>query len=147
MHRFIPIYIESVGAKVCEMPVNHSPRSWGESKYGLSRTFKVLLDLLVIRFLNQYSNRPIYLFGTAGAISVGVSLFSGFSAIYRKVVWGQSMIESPLLNITLFSFYFGVLFVLLGLLAELLMRVYYESQAKPTYIVKNIVSKQGSEDV
>lgn len=141
MHRFIPIYMQAVGAKVCEVPVRHSPRSWGVSKYGLNRTFKVLLDLLVIRFLNQYSNRPIYLFGTAGAASLGISVFSGFSAIYRKIAWGESLILTPLINITLFSFFFGVLFVLLGLLAELLMRVYYESQSKSTYIVKDIVGR------
>jgi glycosyltransferase involved in cell wall biosynthesis len=141
MHRFIPIYMQAVGAKVCEVPVRHSPRSWGQSKYGLNRTFKVLLDLLVIRFLNQYSNRPIYLFGTAGAISVGIGFVTALTAIYRKFVWGESLILTPLPTIALFSIFFGVLFILLGLLAELLMRVYYESQSKATYIVKNIVTK------
>jgi dolichol-phosphate mannosyltransferase len=135
--------MEAVGAKVCEMPVNHSPRAWGESKYGLNRTFKVLLDLLVIRFLNQYSNRPIYLFGTVGAMSIGLSGLSGLFAVYRKFALSESLILTPLLNIALFSFFFGVLFVLLGLLAELLMRIYYESQAKPTYIVKRRVDKSG----
>ena len=141
MHRFIPIYMQAVGAKVCEIPVKHSPRSWGKSKYGLNRTFKVLLDLLVIRFLNQYSNRPIYLFGSAGAWSMAVSLVAGVSAIFRKVVYEESLILTPLPTIAMFSFFFGILFVLLGLLAELLMRVYYESQSKATYIVRKVVSK------
>lgn len=136
MHRFIPIYMETVGAKVCEVPVKHAPRSWGHSKYGLNRTFKVMLDLLVIRFLNQYSNRPIYLFGTAGFMSIGISMLTGLGALYRKIVWGESMILNPLPMMTLFSFFFGVLFILLGLLAELLMRVYYESQNKSTYIIR-----------
>lgn len=139
MHRFIPIYMETVGAKVCEVPVKHAPRTWGESKYGLNRTFKVLLDLLVIRFLNQYSNRPIYLFGSAGILSVMVSFLCGFSALFRKFAWDESLILTPLPTMTLFSFFFGIMFILMGMLAELLMRVYYESQNKSTYLLKEIV--------
>ena len=137
MHRFIPVYLSSVGAKVCEIPVSHAPRVWGESKYGLNRTFKVMLDLMVIRFLNHYSNRPIYIYGTAGFISLGVSAIAGFSAIFRKFAYGESLILTPLPMICLFSFFFGLLFILLGMLAELLMRVYYESQNKSTYVIKN----------
>ena len=139
MHRFIPIYMQTVGAKVCEVPVKHAPRVWGESKYGLNRTFKVLLDLLVIRFLSKYSNRPIYLFGSAGFLSLVIALVCGISAMYRKLFWGESLILTPLPTMTLFSFFFGVMFILMGMLAELLMRVYYESQNKSTYIVKEIV--------
>ncbi len=137
MHRFIPVYLATVGAKVCEIPVNHSPRTWGTSKYGLNRTFKVLLDLMVIRFLNHYSNRPIYLYGTAGFISMGLGFFAGFMAIFRKIAYGESLILTPLPMISLFSFFFGILFILVGLLAELMMRVYYESQNKSTYVLKN----------
>lgn len=137
MHRFIPVYLATVGAKVCEIPVNHAPRTWGTSKYGLNRTFKVLLDLMVIRFLNHYSNRPIYLYGTAGFISMGLGFFAGFMAIFRKIAYGESLILTPLPMISLFSFFFGILFILVGLLAELMMRVYYESQNKSTYVVKN----------
>jgi glycosyltransferase involved in cell wall biosynthesis len=137
MHRFIPIYLATVGAKVCEIPVSHSPRTWGTSKYGLNRTFKVLLDLMVIRFLNHYSNRPIYLYGTAGFMSIGFSGVAALMAIYRKIVYGESLILTPLPMICLFSFFFGVLFILMGMLAELLMRVYYESQKKSTYIIKH----------
>jgi glycosyltransferase involved in cell wall biosynthesis len=139
MHRFIPIYMQTVGAKVCEVPVSHAPRTWGVSKYGLNRTFKVLLDLMVIRFLNKYSNRPIYLFGSAGFLSLGVSFVCGFSAVFRKLIWGESLILTPLPTMTLFSFFFGIMFILMGMLAELLMRVYYESQNKSTYLLKEIV--------
>jgi len=144
MHRFIPIYMQTVGAKVCEVPVKHTPRVWGESKYGLNRTFKVLLDLMVIRFLNKYSNRPIYLFGSAGFLSIGVSFFCGISALYRKIFWDESLILTPLPTMTLFSFFFGIMFILMGMLAELLMRVYYESQNKSTYILKETL--EGSDE-
>lgn len=139
MHRFIPIYMQTVGAKVCEVPVKHAPRTWGVSKYGLNRTFKVLLDLMVIRFLNKYSNRPIYLFGSAGFVSLGVSGLCGLSAFYRKFIWGESLILTPLFTMTLLAFFFGIMFILMGMLAELLMRVYYESQNKSTYLLKEII--------
>jgi glycosyltransferase involved in cell wall biosynthesis len=136
MHRFIPIYLQTVGAKVCELPVSHAARKWGVSKYGLNRTFKVLLDLLVIRFLNQYSNRPIYLFGSIGFGSIAVSAISMGTALFNKFFHNVSLIQTPLTLISLFSLFMGFLFIVLGLLAELLMRVYYESQNKSTYIVK-----------
>lgn len=145
MHRFIPIYLATVGAKVCEIPVSHAPRTWGASKYGLNRTFKVLLDLMVIRFLNHYSNRPIYLYGTAGFISIGFSFVAAIVAIYRKFMHGESLILTPLPMIALFSFFFGMLFILMGMLAELLMRVYYESQKKSTYIIKHKAQKTSAE--
>jgi glycosyltransferase involved in cell wall biosynthesis len=140
MHRFIPIYMQSVGANVCEVPVQHAPRSWGNSKYGFNRTFKVLLDLLVIRFLNKYSNRPIYLFGTAGFSSLAVSGITLLTVLFRKLVYGESLILTPLTNLMFFSFFFGLSFILMGLLAELMMRIYYESQNKSTYIVKDVVN-------
>ncbi|MBF0199390.1 MAG: glycosyltransferase family 2 protein [Planctomycetes bacterium] len=136
MHRFIPIYLQTVGAKVTEIPVNHSPRHWGTSKYGLNRTFKVVFDLMVIRFLNKYSNRPIYLFGIAGSLSIAVSFISGFYGIYNKIAHDVSLIQTPVTFMSLISFFMGIMFILLGLLAELLMRVYYESQGKSTYIVR-----------
>lgn len=139
MHRFIPIYMESVGARVCEIAVDHAPRAWGTSKYGLNRTFKVLLDLMVIRFLNKYSNRPIYLFGSAGLLSILVSAFALFTVLFRKLFLGESLILTPITNLMFFSFFFGLSFILMGLLAELMMRIYYESQNKSTYIVKETV--------
>lgn len=130
MHRFIPIYLQTVGAKICEVPVRHQPRQWGQSKYGLNRTFKVLMDLMVIRFLNRYANRPIYLFGTVGSFSVFIGILMGIYALHKK--WFSVF---PLL--TFMCIFMGILFILLGLLAELLVRVYYESQDKPTYIIKD----------
>jgi glycosyltransferase involved in cell wall biosynthesis len=136
MHRFIPIYLQTVGARISELPVSHAPRKWGESKYGLNRTFKVLLDLLVIRFLNQYSNRPIYLFGSIGFGSILVSMLCMSKALFDKFANDVSLIQTPLTLLSFFSLFMGFLFIVLGLLAELLMRVYYESQNKATYIVK-----------
>ena len=141
MHRFIPIYLQTVGAKITEIPVRHSPRTWGASKYGLNRTFKVIFDLMVIRFLNKYSNRPIYLFGFIGSISIAISFISGGYGLYFKFVEGVSLIQTPLAVMALLSFFMGTLFILLGLLAELLMRVYYESQGKSTYIVRDMESQ------
>lgn len=141
MHRFIPVYLQTVGARICEIPVAHKERIWGKSKYGLDRTFKVILDLMVIHFLNRYCNRPIYLFGTAGALSLLISLLSGGYCLYLKFYKNVYLILTPLPLMWLLSFFMGVLFVLLGLLAELLMRVYYESQNKPTYHIKRIVQK------
>lgn len=138
MHRFIPIYLQTVGAKVCEVPVKHTARTWGASKYGLNRTFKVMLDLFVIRFLNKYSNRPIYLFGSFGAVMMSIGAFVGFYSIFLKLSKNVSFILTPLPFMSLLSFFMGILCILLGLLAELLMRVYYETQDKSTYIIKNI---------
>ncbi len=139
MHRFIPVYLRTVGARVCEIPVRHRPRSWGTSKYGFNRTFKVVLDLMVIHFLNKYSNRPIYLFGSAGFLSLAASFIFGFYALYLKFFDATDLIRTPLPSISLLSLFTGVLFILLGLLAEILMRVYYESQHKPTYLIRRIL--------
>ena len=136
MHRFIPIYMQTVGARIAEMPVNHRARTWGSSKYGLNRTFKVLLDLMVIRFLNKYTSRPIYLFGMAGFFSIFISLISWGYMLYLKFSENVAFILTPLPLMSLLSLFMGILFILLGLLAELLMRVYYESQHKPTYLVR-----------
>lgn len=133
MHRFIPIYLQTVGAKVCEMPVNHHERSWGTSKYGFNRTFKVILDLMVIRFLNKYSNRPIYLFGSIGFFSIFSGIGLGIYALLKE--W---FMVFPILTFSFIAF--GIMFICLGLLAELLMRVYYESQNKQTYIVKDTLN-------
>lgn len=140
MHRFIPIYLNTVGAKICELPVAHREREWGQSKYGLNRTFKVLLDLAVIRFLNKYSSRPIYLFGTAGFISIGIAILTAFYSVYLKIFENISFIQTPMPFMSMFSIFMGFIFIFMGLLAELLMRVYFESQSKPTYHIKHIIN-------
>lgn len=136
MHRFVPIYASWQGGRVCELPVTHHPRMHGTSKYGLSRIFKVLLDLMLIKFLADYQTRPIHVFGAMGFLCFLVALLSGLGAIYMKVALDASFIQTPLPLLVVMSFLTGVLCILLGLLAELLIRVYYEAQGKSAYAIK-----------
>ena len=135
MHRFIPIYASWVGAKVTEIPVTHHPRTMGVSKYGLSRTFKVMLDLMTIKFMASYHTKPIYVFGIFGFGSFLISVVAFAWALLRKVM-GESFIRNPLLIIAIVMFAVGLQFILMGLLAEMLVRTYHESQAKPIYAVR-----------
>jgi dolichol-phosphate mannosyltransferase len=135
MHRFIPIYARWLGGRVTEIPVQHFPRIHGKSKYGLERIFKVMLDIVVVRFLDRYFNKPIYLFGGFGLISIGISVASGLTAIWLKVFKSISFISTPLPLLTVMAFITGCMSVLMGLLAEMLVRTYYESQNKPSYVI------------
>ncbi len=133
MHRFIPIYAHWNGARVTELPVRHHPRLHGKSKYGLQRIPKVLLDLMVVVFLHRYGQKPMYVFGTAGLLAFGVSFLSAAAALYYKFWGGKSFIETPLPILFAVAFLTGVMCLLMGLLAELLARTYFESQNKRTY--------------
>ncbi len=135
MHRFIPIYASWAGARVAEIPVEHHPRTMGQSKYGLSRTLKVVFDLMTIKFMASYQTKPIYVFGTFGMIAFAVSLLAGLWAIIRKLE-GESFIKNPLPILSIVMFAVGVQFLLMGLLAEMLVRTYHESQSKPIYAVR-----------
>jgi glycosyltransferase involved in cell wall biosynthesis len=135
MHRFIPIYASWVGARVTEIPVRHHARTMGKSKYGLSRTFKVMLDLMTIKFMASYHTKPIYVFGLFGFGSFLISVIAGLWAVLRKLL-GESFIRNPLLGIAVVMFAVGLQFILMGLLAEMLVRTYHESQAKPIYSVR-----------
>ncbi len=137
MHRFIPIYASWQGGKVAEIPVTHHPRIHGSSKYGLERVMKVLLDLMVVKFLASYANKPIYVFGGFGLISIAVSFLSGLWAIYLKLFEHVSFIQTPLPLLVVLAFITGVMSILMGLIAEIIMRTYYESQGKQVYLVKN----------
>jgi dolichol-phosphate mannosyltransferase len=136
MHRFIPIYAAWAGARVTEIPVEHHPRTMGKSKYGLSRTLKVVFDLMTIKFMASYQTKPIYVFGTFGMIAVALSFIAGVWATVLKFWKGTSYILTPLPVITVVMFAVGVQFILMGLLAEMLVRTYHESQAKPIYAVR-----------
>ncbi len=138
MHRFTPIYAAWAGARVTEIPVEHHARKLGKSKYGLSRTFKVMFDLLTIKFLASYQTKPIYVFGTCGMLTFAVSLLATVGAIIKKLQ-GVSFIRTPLLIIAVVMFAVGVQFFLMGLLAEMLVRTYHESQAKPIYAVRETI--------
>jgi len=140
MHRFVPIYAHWQGAKVAEVVVTHRPRERGQSKYGMSRVFKVLLDLLVVKFLTQYEAKPIYIFGAVGFGFFGISFIAGVWALYLKLFAGTSFIETPLPLLFTLGFITGVMCLLMGLLAEVLVRVYYESQGKRQYTVRSSIN-------
>ena len=138
MHRFIPIYAYWNGARVTEIPVTHQPRRHGSSHYGLKRIPKVLLDLLVVVFLHRFGQRPMYVFGTVGLLSIAVGAVAGATAVYYKYFGGKSFIETPLPLLFVMAVITGVMCFLMGLLAELLVRTYYESQNKTTYNVATV---------
>jgi glycosyltransferase involved in cell wall biosynthesis len=140
MHRFIPIYATWKGARVIELPVRHHARHSGCSKYGLERTFKVILDLMVVKFLDRYLVKPIYIFGGFGLLSLIVSSASLLSMLYLKIFYGISMIHTPLLLLTAMTFLIGIMSILLGLLAELVMRTYFESQQLMPYHVREVIN-------
>ena len=139
MHRFIPIYAQWIGARVSEIPVRHSPRGSGSSKYGMSRVFKVILDLMVVKFLLSYSQKPIYVFGGLGLLMILGGFLAGAYAIYLKFFEATSFILTPLPLLCVLLFVLGFLSILMGFLAEILTRTYYESQGKPTYQIKETI--------
>jgi len=140
MHRFIPIYASQYGAKIAEIPVQHHPRHSGRSKYGLERVGKVVLDLIVVKFLDRYLTKPIYTFGGFGLLSLAISGVAFLAMLYLKFVEGVSMILTPLPLVVVMSFLVGFMSILMGLLAELLMRTYFESQQKQIYHVRDVVN-------
>ena len=143
MHRFVPIYAAWNGARVGEIEVTHHPRVHGESKYGLERVVKVVLDLLVVKFLFRYAGKPIYLFGGFGLISFGVATLVLAWAAWLKLFEGISFIQTPLPILAVILFAIGVVSLLMGLLAEMVNRTYHESQSKPVYRVRRIVQRSG----
>jgi glycosyltransferase involved in cell wall biosynthesis len=136
MHRFIPIYASWAGARVTEIPVEHHARTMGKSKYGLSRTIKVLFDLMTIKFMASYQTKPIYIFGTFGVLSFFVSVVAGLWALILKLAHKADFIQTPLPIIAIVMFAVGIQFLLMGLLAEMLVRTYHESQSKRIYAVR-----------
>ncbi|MBQ3059251.1 MAG: glycosyltransferase family 2 protein [Desulfovibrio sp.] len=135
MHRFIPIYAAWQGARVAEMPVTHHARQYGHSKYGLERIFKVILDILVIKFLDRYLTKPIYVFGGFGIAAFILSFLALIWALALKFSGGPTLIETPLPLFSGIAFLLGFISILMGLLAEVLSRTYFESQHRPPYIV------------
>lgn len=136
MHRFIPIYASWAGARVTEIPVEHHARTMGKSKYGLSRTLKVVFDLMTIKFMASYQTKPIYVFGSFGMLAFAISLFAGLYAVFLKIFHKADFVQTPLPVLTIVMFAVGVQFLLMGLLAEMLVRTYHESQAKAIYAVR-----------
>jgi glycosyltransferase involved in cell wall biosynthesis len=137
MHRFIPVYAAWAGAKIAEVPISHSARQTGRSKYGSSRIVKVLLDLIVLKFLLSYADRPIYVFGGFGLLSLCGSFAFFALMVYYKFWGGKSFVETPLPLLVVLLFLMGFVSLLMGLIAEVLMRTYHESQGKPAYLVES----------
>jgi len=147
MHRFIPAVASSVGAKFAEVKVNHRARTAGESKYGISRTFRVILDLITISFLMRFSSRPLHFFGVPGLALGGLgSLLVIYLAISR-LVFAVPLGDRPLLIFAFMMIVIGVQFILFGLLGELQMRTYYESQDKPVYHVRKTIGVDNKDHI
>lgn len=140
MHRFVPIYANWMGGKVAEIPVTHHARQYGKSKYGISRTLRVVLDLMTVKFFSSYFRSPIYLFGTAGIGSLVLSWLAFAYMIVLKYGYGTTFIETPLPVLVAMFFVVGIQLILMGFLAELLMRTYHESQGKRIYKVKTAIN-------
>jgi glycosyltransferase involved in cell wall biosynthesis len=138
-HRFIPVFAHSVGARITELPVHHHPRLHGKAKYGLERTMKVVLDLFTVKFLLSYGNKPIRLFGGTGMVLMLASLVTLVYLFARKIIASTSVTASPLLPLAIMFLILGFQSILMGLIAELLVRTYHESQRKPTYTVREII--------
>ncbi len=142
MHRFIPVYASWVGARITELTVNHRPRSFGRSKYSLARTSRVLLDLITVKLLGSYSTKPIYFFGFTAFALWALAFVCGAIVIIQKLVPPYPYAHNnPLLLLAVFLALVGVQCILMGLLAELSIRTYHESQAKTTYVVREIIER------
>ncbi len=147
MHRFIPAYADSVGARMIEVPVQHHPRKYGKTKYGLTRTLKVILDLLTVKFLISFSNKPIYLFGGTGIILMVVSLAIFVFLLLRRIWVGISVTTSPFFQMGSMFFILGFQSILMGLIAEMLVRTYHESQRKPTYNIRRVINQREKKEL
>ena len=145
MHRFIPIYAHWLGARVAEIPVRHHARQFGRSKYGLERVIKVILDLLIIKFFDQYLVKPIYVFGSLGLGMLGLSLLVFLWMLGLRVFEGVSFIETPLPALAAILGGVGVIAFLMGIMAEIMMRTYFESQGRRAYFVGELINFEGSE--
>lgn len=136
MHRFIPVYAHWLGARVTEIPVRHHPRTRGQSKYGLERVLKVVLDLMVLKFLDRHFIKPVYVFGGTGLVSFAASGLTLLAAAWMKVADGVGLLSTPLPVVSAVFFVGGAVCLLMGLLAEMLLRTYFESQQRPAYVVR-----------
>lgn len=143
MHRFIPAYASSVGAKIIEVPVQHHPRKYGQTKYGLGRTVKVILDLFTVKFLTSYAHKPIYLFGGTGIVLMIISSLIMLFLTVRRLWLKIGVFDSPLFIISAMLLILGFQSILMGLIAELLARTYHEAQQKTTYSVRRVIGKTG----
>lgn len=142
MHRFIPAIASAMGVSIAEVKVNHRARRFGTSKYGISRTLRVILDLITVKFLLDYATRPIHVFGTIGFISGSVGAAMAVIMTIQRQFYGLSLSDRPLLLLAILLIFVGVQFVTIGLVAEMLVRTYHESQGKPTYYIRKTLGRE-----
>lgn len=142
LHRFVPALASQIGARVAEIPVNHRPRQAGESKYGIDRTLRVVLDLITVKFLLKYSTRPMQLFGKWGFLTLAAAMATGMATVYMKIFEQLPMNRNPLLMLTAFLLFTGIQFIVLGLVAELVTRTYHEVQDKPIYTTRETINME-----
>jgi len=140
MHRLIPVYAHAAGAKIAEVVVQHHPRKYGKSNYGFGRTLKVLLDLLTVKFLLGFSANPIYIFGGVGIGLILISMLALITLAVRRIIFAISVLGSPFFQISIMLFVLGFQSILMGLIAELLMRTYYETLGKSTYTIREVIN-------
>ncbi len=145
MHRFLPAQARWVGARICEITVSHHPRTRGQSKYGLWRTYKVVLDLVTIRFLGVHGTKPLHAFGALGLTFIALGILTMLALTWLKYSTGVSFIQSPLLLLSAMFVILGGQSIMLGLLAEIAVRTYYESQHKPIYIIGELRQPEARE--
>lgn len=141
MHRFIPAIASAMGINIAEVMVNHRPRQRGKSKYGISRTFRVILDLITVKFLLSYSHRPIHVFGLIGMVSFCLGTLISFILILQRQIYDMPLADRPLLLLAILLVFIGIQFVTFGLISELQIRTYHESQNKPIYYVKRVLGR------
>ena len=146
MHRFIPALADDLGARIAEITVHHRPRRFGQSKYGLSRTVRVLLDLITVKFLSSYSTRPIQVFGVIGLLSSGLGLAITAWLGFERIFLGVLLANRPLVWLGILLTIMGLQFITMGLLGEMLVRTYHESQNKPVYRIAAVSQTKGAAD-
>ena len=141
MHRYIPAIASWMGVRVAEVPVRHHSRKYGKSKYGVSRTIKVILDIITVKFLLSYSQRPIQVFGLLGLFSATAGFIITVYLIIMRIFFSQALSERPLFILSIFMVFIGIQLITMGLLAEVLMRVHQEIGNKTTYAIREMLLK------
>lgn len=139
MHRFIPALLKIRGFKIGEMPVNHRPRTVGQTKYNWVRGLKGILDMLAVWFWSKYANRPLHLFGTVGVVVTAISILFGLYAIFQKIYWGQDLSETALTELSAVGFIFGIQFIIFGLICDILIKNYHKVNKMTVYDIKEVI--------
>jgi glycosyltransferase involved in cell wall biosynthesis len=145
MHRFVPVLMQQSGGRLVQIPVRHHPRTAGKTKYNLTRTFRVILDLITVKFLHSYLTRPMHVMGLAGLLSMALGVVSLLATIWMKSAHGTFMTGNPLLLLSVFLELIGVQLISMGLIGELLTRTYFESQGKKAYAIRSTLNLEQRE--